>query len=113
MATPLAVGPRHPVGEDAAVEVAIDRGLDAAPQVTMRALEALVVDLEEALEMVGQGAVEHRPLGPAAPVEPEASRCERGRRLTGTCRYGEHPSVHRPTARSLPAHRAHVRVPPA
>jgi len=41
----------------------------------MGALEALLVDLEEALEVVGQGAVEHRPLRPAAAVEPGAIRC--------------------------------------
>ena len=55
VATRLAVGPRHAVGKDAAVEVAIDRCPDTPPQVVMGALEALLVNLEEALEMVGQG----------------------------------------------------------
>ena len=41
----------------------------------MGALEALLVDLEEALEMLGQGAVEHRRLRPAAAVKPGAIRC--------------------------------------
>ena len=70
-----AVGPRRAVGKDAAVEVAVDRGPDTPPQVAMGALEALLVELEEALEMVGQGAVEHRPLRPAVAVEPGAIRC--------------------------------------
>jgi hypothetical protein len=75
VATRRAVGPCHAVGDDAAVEVAIDRGLDTPPKVAMGALEALLINLEEALEVLRQGAVEHRPLRPAAAIEPGAIRC--------------------------------------
>ncbi|HEX9641661.1 MAG TPA: hypothetical protein VGB13_10145 [Candidatus Krumholzibacteria bacterium] len=47
-----AVGPRRAVGEDAAVEEAVDRGRDRPAQNAVRRLEALLVHSEEALELV-------------------------------------------------------------
>ena len=44
--------------EDAAVEVAMDREFHTAAQITMGGLEALLVDQEEALEVVGESAVD-------------------------------------------------------
>jgi len=75
--------------------VALDRRLHAVAQVTMARLEALFVDEKEALEVVGQGPVEHRALGTARVVDPGTRRdCNRlhpeeGRRnrafRTGLC----------------------------
>ncbi len=45
--------------------MAVNRWLDAAPQVAVGVAEALLIHLDEALEVVGQSAVEDRALGTA------------------------------------------------
>ena len=69
-----AVRSRRAVGEDAAIEVAVDRGRDRAAQVAVRGLEALLLDAEKALELVGKRPVWQRALRPARAVEPGAWR---------------------------------------
>lgn len=64
----MAVRTAHPgatLVENAAVEIAVNRRLDATTQVAVGVAEALLIHLDEALEMVGQGAVEDRALGTA------------------------------------------------
>ena len=53
-----AARPGDTVVDDAAVEVAVDRLLNAAPKVAVSPLESLLVDEEEALEVVGERPVE-------------------------------------------------------
>ena len=60
--------------EDAAVEVAMDREFHTAAQITMGGLEALLVDQEEALEVVGESAVEDGALGSPGAVDAYVGR---------------------------------------
>ncbi len=66
-----AVRAAHPgdaLVEDAAVEVAVDRRLDAASQVAVGVPETLLIHLDEVLEVQGEGPVEDRALGMARSI---------------------------------------------
>lgn len=74
MAAVRAAHPGDTVVENPAVEVAVDRRLHAAAQVAVSCLEAFLVDEQEALEVVGQGPIEHRALGMARAMDPGTRR---------------------------------------
>jgi hypothetical protein len=52
-----AAQPGDALVKDAALEVAMDRRFNAATQVAVGVAEALLIHLDEVLEMVGQSAV--------------------------------------------------------
>ena len=58
-----------PLVENPAVEISMDGGLHTVAQIAVGELEALLVDQKEALEVVGQGAVENRALGSPGAVD--------------------------------------------
>ncbi len=63
-----AVGATHPGGalvEDTAVEVAVDGWLHAASQVAAAVLEAVLVDEQEAFEVLRESSIENRAFGMA------------------------------------------------
>ena len=53
------------VVEDAAIEIAVDRWLDAAAQVAVLFLEVLLVDEQEAFEVLRESSIENRAFGMA------------------------------------------------
>jgi len=53
------------VVKDAAIEIAVDRWLDAAAQVAVLFLEVLLVDEQEAFEVLRQSSIENRAFGMA------------------------------------------------
>ena len=63
VATLRTAGTGKAVGEDAAVQVAVDSLLGALAQRPVGRGEALVLHLHEALEVLGQHAVQHRAVG--------------------------------------------------
>jgi hypothetical protein len=50
-----AADPGDALVEDAAVEIAVDRRLDAATQITVGVKEPLLIHLDEVLEVLGEG----------------------------------------------------------
>ena len=58
----LAVHPSRALREDPTVEIPMSRPLHASPQPTVRALETLLVDLQEAIEMMNQRPIQDRAL---------------------------------------------------
>ena len=75
MATLRAAHPGDAVAENAAVEVAVDHWLNAAPKVAVGALKSLLVDQKEALEAVGESPIEDRALGMARAID-SGTRCK-------------------------------------
>ncbi|MGB5392087.1 MAG: hypothetical protein WBP10_18075 [Thermoanaerobaculia bacterium] len=53
------------VVEHAAIEIAVDRWLDAAAQVAVLFLEVLLVDEQEAFEVLRESSIENRAFGMA------------------------------------------------
>jgi hypothetical protein len=53
------------VVKDAAIEIAVDRWLDAAAQVAVLFLEVLLVDEQEAFEVLRESSIENRAFGMA------------------------------------------------
>jgi hypothetical protein len=73
-----AVRAAHPgdaLVEDAAVEVAVDRRLDAAAKVAVRVAETLLIHLDEVLVVQGQGPVKDRALGMTCAIGARARIC--------------------------------------
>jgi len=62
------------VVEDAAVEITVNGRLHAAAQVAVTRLKALLVDEQEALEVMREGPVEDRALGMARSIDPGTCR---------------------------------------
>ncbi len=78
MPTIRAAHPCDALIEDTAIEVAVDCRLDAATQIAVGVKEALLIDTEEVLEVVGEGPVEDRALGMAWAIDLSTrSRCDR------------------------------------
>ncbi len=70
-----AAHPGNTLVEDAAVEVAVYRRLDAAAQIAAGVEEALFIHLDEVLEVMGQSAVEDRALGTTWAIDLRARSC--------------------------------------
>ena len=73
-----AAHPGDALVEDAAIEGAVDCRLDAATQIAVGGKEALLIDTEKVLEVMGEGPVEDRALGMAPAIDLSTrSRCDR------------------------------------
>ena len=70
------------VVEHAAIEIAVDRWLDAAAQVAMLPLKLLLVDEQEAFELLRESSIENRAFGMARSID--SGSCRRFRSLHST-----------------------------